>query len=427
MSNKTWCLIVLAIVFVLSQVLAQTAVAAPLFAGPSNDNFAAAFEIVGATGSVNGDNVGATKEYWENWHAGNSGGASVWYRWIAAANGDVVFDTAGSDLDTLLAVYTWPNQSGSLLTMDSNDDANSGTRTSRVMFNAVANTRYYIAIDGYNGGTGRIILNWTTTNAAPSTGRVRAPAAGPANDNLTNAQDITGGSGSVTDSNENATKESWEGAHAGNAGGVSVWYRWVAPANGNVTFDTNGSDLDTLLAVYSWPNRSGNLIERGSNDDAGSSTRTSRVTLNAMANVEYFIAIDGYNGRTGHLVLNWGMDRTPQLTTVDLAVTDLYPDHMPQGRVFTRITNNGPAILSNFDVQLRCRALLNLRPGIRAPGDPINVEKTVGVTLRPGQTGIYDTGIAIDTDVFTYRVTCSVSGQFTDSNPSNNTYSENIP
>ena len=250
--------------------------------------------------------------------------------------------------------------------------------------------------------------------------------AGPGNDNFANALNITGSSGSVGGNNEGATKEGWEGSHAGNWGGASAWYRWIAPANGGVVFDTAGSNLDTLLAVYMWPNRRGPLVEVGSNDDTSSGVTISRVKFNAKAGTEYFVAVDGYNGETGRLTLAWRLDQNAPLT-VDLAVTDLYPDNMPRGRVFTRITNNGPAILANLGVKLECRALLRPRPGVRAPGDPMYVEKTVSVTLRPGQTGIFDTGIPIDTSDFSYGVTCSVSGTFSDPRPSNNSYSENIP
>src|SRR5205814_2055031 len=50
--------------------------------------------------------------------------------------------------------------------------------------------------------------------------------------------------------NVDATKETGEPNHAGNAGGKSVWWNWTAPDNNSVTFTTKGSGFDTLLAVY---------------------------------------------------------------------------------------------------------------------------------------------------------------------------------
>ena len=73
---------------------------------PANDNFSAAQTISGTQGTVTGTNVRATKETGEPNHAGNAGGASIWYNWTAPANGSVTIDTVGGTIDSLLAVYT---------------------------------------------------------------------------------------------------------------------------------------------------------------------------------------------------------------------------------------------------------------------------------------------------------------------------------
>src|SRR5581483_1636061 len=52
----------------------------------ANDDFADRIRISGASGSIDGTNLGASKEDAEPAHAGNPGGASVWYRWTAAAD-----------------------------------------------------------------------------------------------------------------------------------------------------------------------------------------------------------------------------------------------------------------------------------------------------------------------------------------------------
>jgi hypothetical protein len=70
---------------------------------PANDMFANAQTISGTTGTTTGTNAAATKESGEPNHAGNSGGASIWYRWAPTANGSVTIDTLGSGFDTLLA------------------------------------------------------------------------------------------------------------------------------------------------------------------------------------------------------------------------------------------------------------------------------------------------------------------------------------
>jgi len=273
----------------------------PLKSPPENDGFTDATVLTGTTGTSRGSNVGATRESWEGntAHARDGKGrASIWYTWVAPASGEVEFNTAGSNFDTVLAIYTWPGRQGPLDEIVYNDDPQaSSSRTSRVTFTARQNTRYYIAVDGYSGATGQVRLNWKPTSSEVS---------GPVNDNRRNASAISGTRGRRTGSNVGAAKESWETGHAGYAGGASIWYSWVAPANGKVEFDTVGSNFDTLLAIYTWPGGQGSLHEIASNDDPrASSSQTSRVDFAARQNTKYYIAVDGYNGATGQVVLNW--------------------------------------------------------------------------------------------------------------------------
>jgi Tol biopolymer transport system component len=102
-----------------------------------------------------------------------------------------------------------------------------------------------------------------------------------------------------------ATSETGEPNHAGHATGASVWYSWQAPASGNVTFDTSGGNLDTVLGVYTGSSVSA-LTQVASNDDMGAYTY-SVVTFNATANTVYYIAVDVYDLTTypGTIKLNW--------------------------------------------------------------------------------------------------------------------------
>jgi|GEM_PF-2268051 len=256
------------------------------FPSPANDNFANAQVIGGPAGSVTGSNIAATREVGEPRHAGNAGGASVWYRWQAPSNGPFTFTTFGSNFDTLLAVYAGSSLN-TLTPIVSNDDRL--RFTSSVTFNALAGMTYRVAVDGYNGDFGNLALNWT---------------AAPPNDNFANAQPISGSAGNLTGSNAGATKETGEPNHAGNAGGASVWYRWQAPSSGGVTFTTSGSEINTLLAVYT--GGSVNTLARiASNDDLGLRSQTSLVNFNAQAGVVYYLAVDGFDGITGGIALKW--------------------------------------------------------------------------------------------------------------------------
>jgi len=132
-------------------------------AQPVNDAFADGQSISDSAGSVTGNNVGATKETGEPNHAGDPGGHSVWYRWTAPASAPVTIDTTGSSFDTLLAVYTGSSVGG-LTPIASNDDISSTIKQSQLSFTAQAGTTYQIAVDGWDGATGTIALNWTQTD-----------------------------------------------------------------------------------------------------------------------------------------------------------------------------------------------------------------------------------------------------------------------
>ncbi|MEK6280494.1 MAG: DUF4214 domain-containing protein [Acidobacteriota bacterium] len=139
---------------------------------PANDNFASPQLISGCSGSVTGTNIGSNKESGEPSHSpdNDDGGGSVWYQWTAPASTSVTMTTAGSNYDTLLAVYTG-NAVGSLTSIIKNDDVDLGViTTSTVTFTATAGTVYKIAIDGWGDDRGNITLNWTQTNCSQPSG-----------------------------------------------------------------------------------------------------------------------------------------------------------------------------------------------------------------------------------------------------------------
>jgi hypothetical protein len=128
---------------------------------PANNNFAAAQVLNGNAGTVTGGNAGANKEAGEPNHAGNVGGASVWYLWQAPASGTTTVHTAGSNFNTTLAVYTGTSVAGLTAVASNDNDTAASLLTSRLTFAAVGGTTYRIAVDGNNGATGNISLGWS--------------------------------------------------------------------------------------------------------------------------------------------------------------------------------------------------------------------------------------------------------------------------
>jgi len=127
--------------------------------GPANDLFAGAAVLSGKAGQTAGSNVGATREVGEPAHGGDVGGRSVWWQWSAPVSGLVSMDTHGSGFNTLLAVYTG-GALGSLAAIAANDDDGTAGGASGLSFNTTAGSVYRIAVDGKDGATGGISLNW---------------------------------------------------------------------------------------------------------------------------------------------------------------------------------------------------------------------------------------------------------------------------
>ena len=91
-------------------------------AQPANNDFVNATLILGAMGSLTQSTAGATKEFGEPNHGGETGGASVWFVWEAPANGAAEFDLHFSDFDTILSAYTGTTLEN-LRAVAENDDA----------------------------------------------------------------------------------------------------------------------------------------------------------------------------------------------------------------------------------------------------------------------------------------------------------------
>lgn len=91
---------------------------------PANDNFANRTVIPQSLcpTTVTGSNLNASKEPGEPTHASPLDGRSVWWSWTAPFSGPVKISTAGSTLDTLLAVYTGSTVTN-LSLVASNDNA----------------------------------------------------------------------------------------------------------------------------------------------------------------------------------------------------------------------------------------------------------------------------------------------------------------
>ena len=121
------------------------------------------------------------------------------------------------------------------------------------------------------------------------------------NNNFSNRISINPLSGPVACSNTLATSEANEPLHAGQRGGRSIWFTWQASFTGTISLTTEGSDFDTLLAVYT--GKTLKTLQLVAADDDSGGYFTSLVNFNVKQGATYQIAVDGYHGASGRVVL----------------------------------------------------------------------------------------------------------------------------
>ncbi|MBI1841079.1 MAG: hypothetical protein HYR88_09540 [Verrucomicrobia bacterium] len=272
----------------LSGILAASA------AAPPNDKFASAQLILGVEGSTTGSNAGATSQPGEPVHAGTASGKSVWYRWHPPFDIAVTFSTEGSVPDTVIAVYTG-FALGALTPVASNDDATPGSRYASVSFKADDSIDYWIAVDSRPGDGGPLSLTWSST---------------PSNDRFTSFRLLDGSSGMVRGSSAGAGLDPDETPAGGSDVTGTVWFAWPSSLSGDVTFDTMGSEFDTVIAIYVGDDL-GSLSLIGADDNSGDDGVTSLVMFHADPGGRYRIAIGGRNGARGTYRLTWRQTLPP--------------------------------------------------------------------------------------------------------------------
>jgi photosystem II stability/assembly factor-like uncharacterized protein len=139
-------------------------------------------------------------------------------------------------------------------------------------------------------------------------------ATAPPNDDFSNARIInatpfthsvaTTGATSATDDPAPSCVAGLGGL-AENGRARSVWFRFTAAANGTVNVDTQGSNYDTILAVFT--GSPGNFSEVACNDDVDPGViRHSQLSFNAVANTAYSVMVSAFVGDGGSLTLNTG-------------------------------------------------------------------------------------------------------------------------
>jgi Bacterial pre-peptidase C-terminal domain len=114
-----------------------------------------------------------------------------------------------------------------------------------------------------------------------------------------------------------SSTEAAEPNHCGTIGGASQWFSYQAEADGILRITTDGSDFDTVLAVYEGSGESfDTLTAVACDDNSGADGVDSAVQFSATGGKVYFVAVDGVNGANGNAQLSYQLTPPLRLSSV---------------------------------------------------------------------------------------------------------------
>lgn len=271
--------------------------APPDAAPPDNDNLASALNISNLPYTHQASTLEATTEPNETPPpCANPTGASVWYKYTAPSNQEVIFDTNGALYDTTLTVWTGTNYP--LTSVECNDDTTYlFEKQSMVKLSLTQGVTYYISVSAYEGAGGTLVFNANTITPM-------------VNDNLANAIDITSSSHLYRNvqTTDGATQEANEVAASCGTNEASVWYKYTPKDTQKVILDAQGSDYYTIITI--WTGTQQPLTEIGCHQNTFDSDFDQTLSATLTAGTTYYISITGNPredkpvGETGTLTLN---------------------------------------------------------------------------------------------------------------------------
>lgn len=212
----------------------------------------------------------------------------------------------------------------------------------------------------------------------------------PPNDNFANSFKVPASGGSFFTSNKRATMETNEPPHTASADS-SLWYNYTPTVSGDVLVDTTGSEVRTVVAVYT----NSALADLSLVASAtGNSVRPGAfLTFKGLAGVVYRIAVASSDGRsTGAVQVRIGQGIVADTLAPFTTVTS------PQNGFSTttnRITIRGAAVDPDPNPSGIKMITINVSSGVgemvtttvyppRNYGGPPSTNWTANVGLRPG-------------------------------------------
>jgi hypothetical protein len=215
-----------------------------------NDNFSNRATLTGSPVSVFAYNAAATAEVGE---PSASGGNTYWWTYRPTMTGNLVITTDGSTFDRqALAVYQGQILSG-LRLVKSASTSFGGTAT-RLSVPVTKDTDYQISFGSTSGSTGVMVMTVAVEqNDQLAALRIPNPAS-TINDSFVNSVALPGNVVSAIGYNPGATREGSE-PPAPSGTGVNdrtLWWHWVAGADGSATVDLAGTSFLSYAALTVW-------------------------------------------------------------------------------------------------------------------------------------------------------------------------------
>ena len=267
---------------------------------PANDDFGDSQRIAGTSGSVAGDNRGATLEPHEFF---GSHSTTAWYRWRAPGDGYFAFS-----VDEPLRVFAFTGRNIRALRRVSHyaasaigrgNGSNSGLigivagEGDDAIFPAEAGETYRVAVvaRGAESSGSPYSLTW-----APATEEQLATLAD--NDAFAGAAALDGEEGNAVATSGGRTVEPGEPSQSGTG---TVWWQWQAPGDGAFTWRLGGIGANAMSLAF---------FTGASLDDLEVIAGGSEVVLDAAAGQQFWIAAgqraDSMFSDAGNAAIDWG-------------------------------------------------------------------------------------------------------------------------
>ncbi len=211
------------------------------------------------------------------------------------------------------------------------------------------------------------------------------PSAHPANDDLKKAQPVALGTGSYVGSVVKGSAQNGEPGIAGQPARRSIWYQLKTKSGARqLSLDTNGTKLDTVLGVYTGK-AVGALTLVAENDDTADvpGQTWSSLSIPTDPSTRYWIKVDVKGGQVGptYLHVAYGSSAVP-------VITDISPRSGPIGTVITVTFSSLPSgaafatWVDGFDA-----AVTGFPPGQLQIKVPKTTADPYATPVRPGAAG----------------------------------------